>query len=342
MSNNSFVFYQSFYDAVKEFDNDTIAEFFKMVCDFALTGVYEESENKVAKALFIMTLPQIEANQKRREYAKKGGAPKGNTNAKIDSKKSAKSAKKQPMVDLENNKKQPMVDFQEIQKQPNVNVNVNDIKEKKNIINNIPKKEKADFDGKFRTWGIEIATNETCGIFREELTRKYGIKNWLIAMKDFKSHIISQANEDKIIAMDGINDLKRYMSNALAKSNFLSDEAKKAPKADIGGIVEYNKPQSEWRKPCKRLPNEEVDAWGTKTMVGVILQDGKRFYCSPSTPEPPSRWHYYNPIKEQYDDTQGTFPMQYIDEAPKGIMNLPTEHYLLQRKEQFEQTELDF
>ena len=64
--------------------------------------------------LFILIKPQLDANKKRRENAKKGGAPSGNANAQ-----------KQPMVDNSDEEKQPTVDFSETKKQPNVNGNDN-------------------------------------------------------------------------------------------------------------------------------------------------------------------------------------------------------------------------
>lgn len=81
--------------------------------------------------------PQIDRNNRRYENGKKGGAPKGNTNA-------GKPVKKQP----KNN-----------QKQPNVNENVNDIKE---ILSNESTKKETDVSSypstdfeKFQSWIIK-------------------------------------------------------------------------------------------------------------------------------------------------------------------------------------------
>lgn len=108
----SFVFYESFFEAITALPDDEQLEMFKAVCSYGLTGVSQPIKG-YGKAAFLLIKPQIDANIKRRENGKKGGAPKGNTNAK-----------KQP----ETTEKQPS----DNQKQPNVNVNVND------NVNNIP------------------------------------------------------------------------------------------------------------------------------------------------------------------------------------------------------------
>ena len=66
--------------------------------------------------------PQILANNERYENGKKGGAPKGNQNAK--------KQLKQPMVDFKNNSKQPNVNVNENE---NVNVNKKENKKEKNV-----------------------------------------------------------------------------------------------------------------------------------------------------------------------------------------------------------------
>jgi len=102
---DSFIFYKSFYDSIKELDPKDQVQIYNAIFKYQ----FEEEEielNGVCKSIFILIIPQLEANNKRYENGKKGGAPKGNQNAK-------KTTKKQP----KNNQKQPNV---------NVNVNVND------------------------------------------------------------------------------------------------------------------------------------------------------------------------------------------------------------------------
>lgn len=106
-SRDSFVFYRSFFEAIEEADDVAQLQLYRAIALYALN--HEEPQlSGLAKALWIAIRPQIDANFKRyingRKGGKdgiKGGAPKGNQNAK-----------KQP----QNNPKTT----------PNVNVNENE------------------------------------------------------------------------------------------------------------------------------------------------------------------------------------------------------------------------
>ena len=101
---NSFVFYSSFrdaYEAAKTIGKDR--DYMDALLSFAFDGKTTRTGDPILDAFISAFEPQIKANLKRRKDGEKGGAPKGNKNAK----------------------KQPMVDFEETQKQPNVNVNDN-------------------------------------------------------------------------------------------------------------------------------------------------------------------------------------------------------------------------
>lgn len=228
--NESFVFYKSFFDAIKEFDNDTIAEFFKLVCQYALEGDVLDTENKVAKALFQMTMPQIDANKKRRENGRKGGAPAGNNNAQKTTKKQPKNNLKQPNVNLENNLKQP-----------NVNVNVNDIGyisnennllKKEEKINFSSKKRDLEFDDKFNSLRDEIEMHSS---WREVMSKKHNVHNFDIAFAGFKDWIVAKGIESQI---QSVSDFKNKF-NTYATYH-LTAEAKRKPKEEaliINGIV---------------------------------------------------------------------------------------------------------
>lgn len=279
---DSFVFYKSFYNAIKEFDNDTIAEFFKLVCQYALDGEIIETDNKVAKALFQMTIPQIEANNKRRENGKKGGAPTGNNNAK-------KTTEKQP----KNNQKQSKVDFKNNQKQPNVNVNDNELlsnskelsnnKEKKNNINIIPKKENS-FTEVFGAYKEELL-GEYNSLWRETIAKKYGILNCSVALEEFKAHIIAQGKECNV-AEQSLNEFKAYFANS-ARMGVFSDKTKQMPKAKAK------------RKPCEFLTQRTGQG-----VIGVIKQDGQTYFVPQEVGYPPTEFHFWNPEHRQYEIQQ--------------------------------------
>ena len=107
---DSVVFYRSFYEAIKEIPLEEQAIVYNAIYSYALDGV-ELELNGVAKAVFLLVKPQIDANNTRYENSCKGGAPKGNQNAKNNQ----KTTKKQP----KNNQKQANVN-------ENVNVNENE------------------------------------------------------------------------------------------------------------------------------------------------------------------------------------------------------------------------
>ena len=116
MARESFIFYASFYDAIKELPNELRLEIFDAVCAYALNG--EEPElTGVAKAIFTLIKPPIAAANAKYENGCKGGAPKGNQNARKinqaetneEPNKNLKTTKKQP----KNNQKQPYKDKDE-------------------------------------------------------------------------------------------------------------------------------------------------------------------------------------------------------------------------------------
>lgn len=110
---DSFIFYASFAEATSELDNEQYGALMRAINDYALFDKATDLQG-VPKMLFTLIKPQLDANKKRRENAKKGGAPSGNNNAQ-----------KQPPSIPREEKKQPSVDFPETKKQPNDNDNDN-------------------------------------------------------------------------------------------------------------------------------------------------------------------------------------------------------------------------
>ncbi len=69
---NSFIFYRSFYESIRELPKDIQADVYDAICALALDGKEIEMSG-IAKSIFILIKPQIEANNKR--YAS-GKTPK--------------------------------------------------------------------------------------------------------------------------------------------------------------------------------------------------------------------------------------------------------------------------
>ena len=95
-----FVFYRSFYEAIKSMPDTEAKSMLCMICEYALNEKEpDEGAGLTEKAIFALIKPQIDANNRRKRNGRMGGAPAGNRNAE-----------KQPEVDCteeKNNQKQP-------------------------------------------------------------------------------------------------------------------------------------------------------------------------------------------------------------------------------------------
>ncbi len=104
-----FVFYTSFYEAITDKDvgltKTEQLDLFIAISEYSLYGVIPELTGR-SKAMWILIKPQLDANNNRYENGKKGGAPKGNSNAKKTTKNNQKTTKNNQKT-TKNNLKQP-------------------------------------------------------------------------------------------------------------------------------------------------------------------------------------------------------------------------------------------
>ena len=107
----SFIFYRSFYESIKNLEPNTQAEIYNAIMEYALNGVTPTDLSGVANAIFILVKPQIDANNRRRENGQKGGRPKAET---------------KPKQNLNKTKTKPNNNLNETKVKPNVNVNDNE------------------------------------------------------------------------------------------------------------------------------------------------------------------------------------------------------------------------
>jgi hypothetical protein len=117
MERESFLFYKSFYEAIRLLPREVQGEIYTAIMEYGLYGKETESLKPLARSIFTLVKPQLDANAVRYEnglkggiHGNKGGAPKGNQNAKKD-KNNPETTPKQPQNNPETT--------------PNVNVNVN-------------------------------------------------------------------------------------------------------------------------------------------------------------------------------------------------------------------------
>lgn len=111
----SFVFYRSFYEAIKDLKTKEKLLVYEAICELSLNQK-ELKLTGMPATIFKLIKPQILANYERYENGKKGGAPIGNQNARKTTKNNqwsfSKTTKKQPNENVNEN--------------DNVNVNENE------------------------------------------------------------------------------------------------------------------------------------------------------------------------------------------------------------------------
>lgn len=73
---DSFIFYRSFYEAIKDLPQKDFNECVKAICEYGLNGNIVEVKGKMSKMAMTLILPQLEANSKRYANGSKGGRPK--------------------------------------------------------------------------------------------------------------------------------------------------------------------------------------------------------------------------------------------------------------------------
>lgn len=108
--NDSFVFYQSFLNAIKCLPKENQLYAYQYITEYALQWIEpNQDEDTIAYAIFLMAKPQIDANSDRRKNWNKWGRPQ----------------KEKPMVSENTENEKPLVIENEQNEKPNVNVNVN-------------------------------------------------------------------------------------------------------------------------------------------------------------------------------------------------------------------------
>lgn len=123
MVQNSFVFYDSFRDAVEDMDDKDRLAFYEAIINYSLDGKPPDELSKELVRMFKLVKPQLDANTKRKKDGKKGGRPskKDDENLPNDYEK--------PMVSEEENYKKTSgfenKNHRLKNKKPNVNVNDN-------------------------------------------------------------------------------------------------------------------------------------------------------------------------------------------------------------------------
>ena len=72
MERDSFIFYRSFLEAIKCMPSEVQAEIYPAIVEYALNGKEPKGLSDIAKGVFILIKPVMDANNARSEGGKKG------------------------------------------------------------------------------------------------------------------------------------------------------------------------------------------------------------------------------------------------------------------------------
>ena len=194
---DSFIFYGSFYEAISCLDDATRLQCYDAVASYAITGIDPEL-NGVAKAIFALIKPQIDANNKRynngckgAEYGKKGGRPVTKNPIGDNDENPIGDTSKNPIGDNDENPKETP------NEKENENVNENE-KEKENESPSETKREKQAKEKRTRFSAPSVdEVRDYCrergnSIDAETFVDFYASKGWKVGnspMKDWQSAI---------------------------------------------------------------------------------------------------------------------------------------------------------
>ena len=194
---DSFIFYGSFYEAISCLDDATRLQCYDAVASYAITGIDPEL-NGVAKAIFALIKPQIDANNKRynngckgAEYGKKGGRPVTKNPIGDNDENPIGDTSKNPIGDNDENP------IETPNEKENENVNENE-KEKENESPSETKREKQAKEKRTRFSAPSVdEVRDYCrergnSIDAETFVDFYASKGWKVGnspMKDWQSAI---------------------------------------------------------------------------------------------------------------------------------------------------------
>lgn len=101
---DSFIFYKSFYEAIKDLPRDVQGEIYTAIMEYSLYGVETENLKPIARSIFILIKPQIDVNNQRFENGCRGGRPpKSKTNEEPNDNQTQTKAEPNDNVNVNDN-----------------------------------------------------------------------------------------------------------------------------------------------------------------------------------------------------------------------------------------------
>lgn len=171
---DSFVFYRSFWEAVKDLPEEQFKSAISAIAEYALDDKVPETAG-IEKTIYLLTKPQIDANYRKYQNGTKGGRPK--TGNKPNNNQTLTKSK--PTANQEQTKHEPNVNDN-----VNVNVNVNDNDKNNNKAKRFVPPTESDVE--------EYCSEKGYSIDAGSFIDFYEAKGWMIGknkMKDWKAAV---------------------------------------------------------------------------------------------------------------------------------------------------------
>lgn len=162
---DSFVFYNSFYEAIQTLNDEDAGACVKALANYALNGKMPEDQKPMVMMFFTLVKPQVDANNQKYENGLKGGRPKNQTETKTKPNDNQTETKVKPNV--------------------NDNVNVNVIEKEK-----INKKEKERFTKPTFDEVDAYCRERNNGVDADRFVSYYEANGWKVGknpMKDWRA-----------------------------------------------------------------------------------------------------------------------------------------------------------
>ena len=202
MERESFVFYRSFYEGIKELPRDIQGEVLTAIMEYGLNGVTTENQKPITKAMFALIKPQLDANNQRfengrlgAEHGKKGGRPK--------KEKPQENPNQTPKKPQENPNQTPNVNVND-----NVNVNVNDNDDKDTSAITDEKKYYSSDNGV-----IKSISELKCDYLNDENLCNAIIKNLKVVDKNMISEQLEAFNQHLELQGERLKEVRDYRSH---------------------------------------------------------------------------------------------------------------------------------
>lgn len=205
----SFVFYRSFYDAIKDLPRDVQGEIYTAIMEYSLYGKETESLKPIARSVFTLMKPQIDVNNKRFENGRKGGRPK---------------SENEPKGNQNETKEKPKNNQNETKDEPNVNDNANVNVNIENTTNVVSKKDAAK--------AATLKRKDEFGKTLVPYMEKYG-KEMIRAFFNYWSEVNKPGTKMRF-------EMQKTWEVNLRLATWAKNEKPQYGKADIGVVLHDN------------------------------------------------------------------------------------------------------